>query len=179
MNTNTNTNTKTDKTTKQPVVKMARNYSQSELASLQNAARTKLTQGYYKFGGWIFPCAVIESFTSFQSCIEYVADMITKGHTLNLYDRPDALSQTYYRVSFFKPESEIKTILDRSDLEVEERYLADIAEYNALQVETLTAQLLLQAQKKAAKVIEEKEANMMAAARKEAQTYIDSQLNQQ
>jgi hypothetical protein len=167
-------------TNQKAVVKMAMQFNQEELEQRQAAARTQQLEGYYQpseygNGRWLYPCSDKHSWNSFQLALEFTQESVKAGRELFPFDHPEH-SGLYFSASFWKSNEEIQVILEASDALVAADYQAEIADHNQQQIELLTTQLYEQQKAKEQKIQDDKDAKALAAAKAEAEKFIQSQL---
>lgn len=167
-------------TTKPAVVKMAKQFNQSELEQRQQEARSKIIGGYYQpseygAGRWIFPAQEVFSFTGFEPVITFVAEIAATGRKLYEHDKP-VFQGNYFSVSFYRSDEELEQLFNESDAQVAVEYQAELDQHNQQQIDLLTQQLYQQAKAKEEKVIADKEAKALATARADAEKFIKQQL---
>lgn len=162
-------------------VQMAKQFSQSDLEALQAEARTKVMEGHYQSsdygsGRWIYPAAAERQFfNNFEQFLAYVGEMAVAGISIFPFDSPSH-SPAHWSITYYRPQEEIDALLTQSDLDVEQQYKADIEAFNQQQIELLTTQLFEQQKAKERKVQEDKDVKALAAAKAEAEKFIQSQL---
>lgn len=166
-------------TTKQHV-QMAMKHDQATLEQRQQEARIKVKEGYYKSygqggGSWIYPCAELKSFQNFEQALQVAQEMSKIGRDLYPHDTPTQTGWNY-SASFWRSPEEIEAILQASDAQVAADYQTEIAEHNQQQIELLTTQLYEQQKAKEQKIQDDKDAKALAAAKAEAEKFIQSQL---
>lgn len=163
-------------------VQMAMQHSQATLEQRQQEARIKTKEGYYQSysqggGSWHYPCAELKTFQNFEQALQVAQEMSKIGRDLYPHDTP---TQTgwHYSASFWRSPEEVEAILEASDAQVAADYQTEITEHNQQQIDLLTSQLYQQAKAKEEKVIADKEAKALAAAKAEAEKFIQSQLTE-
>ncbi|RJG10251.1 hypothetical protein D3879_19695 [Pseudomonas cavernicola] len=163
------------------VVKQAMVFSQAELEQRQEVAKERIISGYYQEyshtgGRWVFPAAApTESFSNFEAFLDFVGEMAVKGIKRFPHESPWH-SPTLWQVTYYKPDKDIAELIEQSNQEVEQAYRQEVEDFNQAQIDLLTEQLFEQEKRKQQKLIEEKEAKQLAAARVEAEKYVKSQL---
>ena len=168
-------------TTQKQHVQMAKQFSQSDLEVLQAEARTRVMEGYYRSsdygsGRWIYPAAAERQFfNNFEQLLAYVGEMAVAGVSIFPFDSPSH-SPAHWSITYYRPQEEIDALLTQSDLDVEQQYKADIEAFNQQQIELLTTQLFEQQKAKERKIQDDKDAKALAAAKAEAEKFIQSQL---
>jgi hypothetical protein len=168
---------------KPPAVKMAVKFDQGLLETKQQEARDAILNGKYTYykasghGAWSYPAQDTFSFTGFDLIVDFIAEMITKGRVLSHTERP--WNQGYhYQVSFLKSKEDLEILFAESDEKVKAEYEQEIADHNQAQIDLLTQQLYQQSKAKEEKAISDKEAKALAAAKLEAEKFIQSQLKE-
>lgn len=166
-------------TTKQHV-QMAMKHDQATLEQRQQEARIKVKEGYYQSyshggGRWVYPAQEVHTFAGFEQVIQFVAEMASTGRKLYEHDTP-ICQGSFFSVSFYKSDEELEQLFKDSDAQVAADYKTEIAEHNQQQIDLLTSQLYQQAKAKEEKIIADKEAKALAAAKAEAEKFIQSQL---
>lgn len=162
-------------------VQMAKQFSQSDLEALQAEARTKVMEGHYQSsdygaGRWIYPAAAERQFfNNFEQFLAYVGEMAVAGISIFPFDSPSH-SPAHWSITYYRPADEIDALLAQSDLDVEQQYKADLDAWNQQQIELLTTQLYEQQKAKEQKIQDDKDAKALAAAKAEAEKFIQSQL---
>lgn len=168
-------------TNQKAVVKMARIVDVNELAERQQEAVNKLMEGHYidtlSGGYYSHPASVTESFNNVDSFLDYVADQAVAGTERYPHIFP-ILNPTCMQITYYKPKEELDVLIQEVKEKAKADYLASIEAWNAEQINLLTSQLYQQAKAKEEKVIADKEAKALAAAKAEAEKFIQSQITE-
>lgn len=140
-------------------------FSQEELDTLienaENQYRNSL-QACYRLNKPLFPLFLEEAIR-----------LVGEGYSLHS-TLPASCGPGSYNAYLVKPEALQAADLEQIKIEVKEKFLFDIEEWNKFQVELLAKQLFEAEQAKELKKQEEKEAKQRAQAAAEAQEYFNS-----
>lgn len=163
------------------VVKLPRKFDQDELETKQAEARNAILTGVYKYheqsghGSWVFPAIESFSFTGFEQVAEFIHSMALQGRELSTIEKPFS-EGFYYKVSYLKSKEELDILFAESDAQVAAEYTKEIDDFNQTQIDLLTQQLYNQAKAKEEKILADKEAKTLVAAKAEAEKFIKTQL---
>ncbi|MFP6850779.1 MAG: hypothetical protein VCA57_19020 [Pseudomonas sp.] len=164
-------------------VKMAKQFSQTELEQLEAQAIDKVMNGFYvysKFGAgrWVHQAAAERQFfNNMEAFLAYVGEQAVKGIAIFPHDEP-AMTHGHYSITYYRPKDELDQIIQQAKDQAKVDYLASLEAWNLEQQNLLTEQLVNQELAKIQKKEDERLQTIRDKAAATAAEFIANQLKE-